>query len=84
MTWTQDNDFLFLSLNFDTVVKKVTPVKIANIWRIERGGISAIKFEAARLHFLSNVFVAVAVVDVGSPVRKLYKCTETVQGLELS
>ena len=23
--------------------------KIANIWRIERGGISAIKFEAARL-----------------------------------
>ena len=25
------------------------PEKIANIWRIERGGISAIKFEAARL-----------------------------------
>ena len=25
--------------------------KIANIWRIERDGISAIMFEAARLHF---------------------------------
>ena len=28
----------------------------------ERDGISAIKFEAAPLHFLSDVFVAVAVV----------------------
>ena len=36
--------------------------KIANIWRIKREGISVIKFEAARLHFLSNVFVAVAIV----------------------
>ena len=36
--------------------------KIANIWRIKRDGISAIKFEAARLHFLSDVFVAVAIV----------------------
>ena len=29
----------------------------ANIWRIKRDGISAIKFEAARIHFLSDVFV---------------------------
>ena len=36
--------------------------KIANIWLIKRDGISAIKFEAARIHFLSEVFVAVAVV----------------------
>ena len=36
--------------------------KVANIWRIKRDGISAIKFEAAQIHFLSNVFVAVAVV----------------------
>ena len=33
-----------------------------NSTRNERDGISAIKFEAARLHFLSDVFVAVAVV----------------------
>ena len=38
--------------------------KIANIWRTERDGISAIKFEAVRLHFLSDVFVAVAVAVV--------------------
>ena len=36
--------------------------KIANIWRIKRDVISAIKFEAARIHFLSEVLVAVAVV----------------------
>ena len=30
--------------------------------RTERGGISAIKFEAARIHFLSDAFVAVAIV----------------------
>ena len=34
----------------------------ANIWRIERNGISSIKFEAGRLHFFGAVFVAVAVV----------------------
>ena len=36
--------------------------KIANIWRIKRDVISAIKFEAARIQFLSDVFVTVAVV----------------------
>ena len=36
--------------------------KTANIWRVEPEVISATKFEAARLHFLSDVFVAVAVV----------------------
>ena len=35
----------------------------ANIWRIKRDGMGAIKFEAARIHFLSDLFVAVAIVD---------------------
>ena len=35
--------------------------QIYNIWRIKWDGISAIKFEVARVHFLSDVFVAVAV-----------------------
>ena len=61
-TWTQDNDFLFLLLKFDTAFKNSTLEKCANIWRIERVGISAIKFEAAQIHFLSDVFVAVDVV----------------------
>ena len=41
-----------------------SPKKLANIWRIKRDGISAIKFEAAQIHFLSDVFVAVAVAVV--------------------
>ena len=36
--------------------------KTANIWRTEPEVISATKFEAAQLHFLSDVFVAVAIV----------------------
>ena len=43
------------------------PQKIANNWRIKRDGISAIKFEAAQIHFLSDVFVAVAVVVALTP-----------------
>ena len=35
---------------------------MVKILRIERGGINATKFEAARRHFLSNVFVGVAIV----------------------
>ena len=35
--------------------------KIANIWRIKRDGIIAIKFETAQIHFLSDAFLAVAV-----------------------
>ena len=34
---------------------------MANVWRIEQDGMSAIKCEAARIHFLIYVFVAVAV-----------------------
>ena len=36
--------------------------KKAMIWRMKPDGISAIKFEAAQIHFLSDVFVAVTVV----------------------
>ena len=38
------------------------PDKICHyIWRIRRDGISATKIEAVRIHFLSHVFVAVAI-----------------------
>ena len=36
--------------------------KIANIWRTKGDGISVIKFEAAGIHFLTDVFVPVAVI----------------------
>ena len=64
------NDFVFLFLNFDTVFWNSTPEKFANIWRIERVGISAIKFDGARIHFLRDVFVAVAAVVAYAPYLK--------------
>ena len=38
--------------------KNSTPEKITNNWRIERDGIAATKFAAARIQFLSDVWVA--------------------------
>ena len=46
---------------------RIQLIKIANIWRIKRDGISVIKFEATRSHFLSDVFVAVAGVVASAP-----------------
>ena len=46
------------SLPVDVRRSKTSLLKLPNIWRIEPHGISAIKCEAARLHFLSDVFVA--------------------------
>ena len=54
----------FVFLNFDTEFCNSTSGKFANIWWIERDWTSAIKFEAARIRFLSDVFVVVAVVVV--------------------
>ena len=53
-TWTQDNDFLFLFLNFDTVLWNWTPEKFTNIWRIEWDGTSTIKFAGGRGNSLSK------------------------------
>ena len=58
MWCTMQATMLFLIL--DTVFKNSIPEKIANIWRTERDGISAIKFEAAQLYL--DVFAPVAVV----------------------
>ena len=55
-------DFLLIFLNFDSVLLNSIPETFANICRTERDGISAINFEAARIHFPSDVFVAVAFV----------------------
>ena len=45
----------------------LTPEKFVNIWGIKRVGISATMFEVARIYFLSDVFVAVAVVVAEAP-----------------
>ena len=52
----QQLSFSFLELWYSP--SELNSQKIANIWQTEPDGISAIKFEAARIHFLSDVFVA--------------------------
>ena len=54
--------FFFFFLNFDTVFENSTPENFANIFRTELDGISAIEFETARIHFISDVFVAFAII----------------------
>ena len=49
-------------MNFNKVLQNETPEKFINICRIERDGISETEFEAAQIHFLSDVVVAVAVL----------------------
>ena len=49
-------------LNFDTVFYNSTPEKFADIWRIERVGISARKFEVGQIHFWIGIFVSFTVV----------------------
>lgn len=54
-------------LKLDTVLQTLTPEKFVNIWQIERNGIRAKRFKAARIHFLSDVFAAVVVLDTKVP-----------------
>ena len=63
---TQENDFLFLFLNFDTVFQNSTPEKSVNICQITNGqiklnGTNEITFEVARIHLLSDVFLTVVI-----------------------
>ena len=46
----------------DEALKKLTPRKVAYIWRIERFQTDAIKFERTQIHSFSDVFTAVVVV----------------------
>ena len=54
--------FFFFSWTLIQSLEFNSRKNISSIWRIKQDGISAIKFEAARIHFLRDVFVALAVV----------------------
>ena len=59
--------FFFLFQNLSVVPNKSTPGKFVNIWHFLGTGISVIKFEKTRIHFKSDFFAAVAVVDAKAP-----------------
>ena len=56
------DSFIFLLLNSIQSFIIQLQKKNANIWWTERNRISAMKFEAAQLPFLNDVFVAIAAV----------------------
>ena len=53
-TWTYDDEFSFLHLNLNRILKNSTPGKVACIWHIERVQMDAIKFEKTQIHFLAT------------------------------
>lgn len=52
-TWTHDDEFFFLFLNLDKVLKNSTPGKIAYIWKIEWVPNRRDKFERTQMYFLA-------------------------------
>ena len=62
--------FFFFSWILINSLLEFNPETFANIWRIERDAIRAIKFEAARIHFFTAVCVAVAILFITLIARK--------------
>ena len=58
---------LFLSLNLSAVLKKSTPGKFAYTCHFQEIGINATKIEKTGIHFKTDFFAAVAVVDAKAP-----------------
>ena len=64
--------FFFLFQNLSVVPKKSTPGKFAYILHFQGTGTSVRQFEKTRIHFKSDFFAAVAVVDAKAPYYREY------------
>ena len=65
-------NFFSLFLHLSAVPKNSTQGKFAYICHFQRIGIiNVTKFEKTRIHFVSDIFVAVAVVDAKAPYSHL-------------
>ena len=53
-TWTYHDEFSFLFLILNKILKNSTPGKVVCIWHIERVQIDAIKFERMQMYFLAT------------------------------
>ena len=63
----RQHEVFFLYLNLSSVPDESTPGKYAYIWHFRRIWMNATKFEKTRIHFKSDVFAAIAVVDAKAP-----------------
>ena len=62
-----DDEVIFLFLNLSAVPKKSTPGKFAYFRYFQQIGINATAFEKTLIHFKSDIFAALAVVDAKTP-----------------
>ena len=61
---TSDDEIQFLFFYFDMVPRNSPPGGFANIWQSKWGGIIAIKTERTQIHFLSDILITVASLDL--------------------
>ena len=61
---TSDNKIQFLFLYLDMVPRNSTPGGFAYIWQSKWVGIIAIKTERTQIHFLSDILITVASLDL--------------------
>ena len=61
---TSDDEIQFLFLYLDMVPRNSTPGGFANIWQNKWVRIIAIKTERTQIHFLSDILIAVASLDL--------------------
>ena len=69
--------FFSLSLDLGAVLKKSTPGKFAYTCHFQQIGINATKIEKTGIHFKTDVFAAVAVVDAKAPYYRRKKKRNT-------
>ena len=60
--------FLYLFLSFDMLPWNSASGEFAYIWQSKKGGIIAIKIEGTQIHFLGDVVVTVASLDLKVPI----------------
>ena len=73
--WTYDDEFSFLFLSSNKILKNSTPGKVACIWHIERVQIDAIEFERTQILFLTTFSCTAVVVVVNHSYDYRPNCT---------
>ena len=68
---TSNDEILFLFLSLDMVPWNSASRGFAYIWQSKKGGIIATKTEETQIHFLSDVLVTVALLDLKVPTKYL-------------
>ena len=61
---TSDDKIQFLFLYLDMVPRDSTPGGFANVWQSKWVGIITMKAERTQIHFLSDILIAVASLDL--------------------